>query len=102
MTDMKKGSPTGLYDSEFSKICMGDIVEMFGTTYKMVYAYGAFGLVRQDGDYLDWDMFEEKAEKATHVSNFCRNDHFVSLWELVWNSDELDDVLYMVIKVVER
>ena len=41
MTDMKKGSPTGFYDSEFSKICMGDIVEMFGTTYKVVYAYGA-------------------------------------------------------------
>lgn len=98
MTHMKKGMPTGLYDSDFSEIRMGDIVKMFGTRYEVVYESGAFGLKREDGDMLDWDRITEEIK----YPDFCLNDHFVSLWELVWNFDGLDDVLYMVTKVVSE
>lgn len=95
MAHMEKGTSAGLSDAECSEIRMGDIVEMFGTTYEVVYESGAFGLVRLDGDCLDWERITEEVE----YPDFCRNDNFVSLWELVWNFNCDEDQLYMLKRV---
>jgi hypothetical protein len=92
MINMEKGTPTGLEDMNCKPIRMGDIVEMFGTRYEVVYGWGAFGLQREDGDMLDWERIKEKVK----YPDFCHNDHFVSLWELAWNFDCEDNVLDVV------
>lgn len=89
---MEKGTATGLEDMNYRSIRMGDIVEMFGTRYEVVYESGAFGLQREDGDTLDWDRITEE----TKYPDFCLNDHFVSLWELAWNFDCVENVLDVV------
>ncbi len=89
---MKKGTPTGLMDTNCKSIRMGDIVKMFGTRYEVVYESGAFGLQREDGDTLDWEQITEE----TKYPDFCLNDHFVSLWELAWNFDCEEDILDVV------
>lgn len=92
MISMEKGTPTGLMDTNCKPIRMGDIVKMFGTTYEVIYERGAFGLVRQDGEMLAWEQITEEVE----YPYFCRNDHFVSLWELAWNFDCEDNMLDVV------
>ncbi len=89
---MEKGTPTDLVDMDCRPIRLGDIVEMFGTRYEVVYGWGAFGLQREDGDTLDW----EKIKKKVKYPDFCLNDHFVSLWELAWNFDCEDNMLDVV------
>ena len=89
---MKKEASTDLVDMNCNPICLGDIVEMFGTRYEVVYGWGAFGLQREDGDMLDWEQINEKVK----YPDFCNNDHFVSLWELAWGFDCEDNMLDMV------
>lgn len=97
MGQMEKGTLTGLEDICFQAIRMGDIVDMFGTAFEVVYERGAFGLVRQDGEVLDWERICDGAYQLSGTyPDFCHNDHFVSLWELAWNFNCEEDRLYML------
>ena len=95
---MEKGTPTDLVDMDCRPIRLGDIVEMFGTRYEVVYGWGAFGLQREDGDILDWDQIAAEVRRMTisGYPEFCHNDHFVSLWELAWSFESEDNVLNVV------
>lgn len=79
------GQYTGLYDEELEPIYEGDVVEY---THKdrtirgqIVFEEGAFGIGKR-GDPLSLDLLD-----STH------NDHFISLWELIYNSDCYEDTV---------
>lgn len=98
---MEKGTATGLEDMNYRSIRMGDIVEMLGTRYEVVYERGAFGLVREDGEMLDWDQLDNAVFEVLNDDRtyFCRNDHFVSLWELSWNFGDEPDWMPCLMRV---
>ena len=53
---------------------------------------------------LDWDYIESQIKPVTGCDNqpaFCKNDNFVSLWELLWNFNCEDDVCVVLEKIGE-
>lgn len=79
------GQFTGLYDEELEPIYEGDVVEYTHKDRKIlghiVFEEGAFGIGKR-GDPLSLDLLD-----STH------NDHFISLWELIYNSDCYEDAV---------
>ena len=87
------GQYTGLTDKHGKKIFEGDIVNLFNMQGKIVFEEGAFGIAIFQ--YIDWDLLDKKVPFNNHPC-FCYNDNFVSLWELYWNFEQDDNLLYEV------
>ena len=75
------GKYTGVYDEELTAICEGDVVELTrdGHTFRgtVVFECGAFGI----------------GSRETLPLENARNDNFVSLWELLDDQPQNEEIL---------
>lgn len=100
MDDKRIEDFTAMLDCDCSRIYEGDEVSVFGQKGTVVFECGAFGIAFTD--YINWDMIEEQIKPVTGCNNplyACRNDNFVSLWELYWNFNGEDNVIPVVEKI---
>ena len=91
----------GLKDTNGKEICHGDKVEFLGKIGEVVYCCSAFGIIFNDN--IDWEGIAEEIPKVTGCNNSlyaCKNDNFISFWEIMWNFNDEENVVSMV-KVVE-
>lgn len=83
-----------MWDCNDNPIELGDKVRIInGQVGEVVYECGAFGVAIQGT--IDY----EKIQSAMDADDWCcgnrfsgvKNDNFISLWELFWNSNSEDD-----------
>ena len=84
------GECAGMTDVNKKDIFEGDIVDLFGMRGKIVRDSGAFGVYVQN--FIDYDLLE-KTLPYPGRADFCHADNFISLWELWWNYELIDDSL---------
>lgn len=97
---------SGILDKNLNELALGDKVilldRFIGT---VVFESGAYGIGFDVENTLDWDYIESQIKPITGCDNnpaFCRNDNFVSLWELLWNFNCEDGVCVMLTKIREE
>lgn len=92
------GRCTGLRDKNGKLIFKDDIVKIVDFQVGVVtYECGAFGasiIPRIDWDYLDSEIAEITG--CDNMPYFCRNDNFISLWELMWNYNQEENYCEVV------
>ncbi len=90
------GQWTGVKDEEGDKIFKGHIVVYKKTKYEVTECYGAFLLVRVDGEYIDYDDFPQSIFPCgSSVTEFVglKNDWCVSFFELMDNQQDFEGCL---------
>lgn len=83
---------TGLKDTHYTEIYLGDVVRLFGFDYEVVFECGAFMLASRET--IDYDKLSSNIANYTGCDNapyFCMNDNVISLWEVYWNFNEEED-----------
>lgn len=95
------GQFTGVYDTELIKIYEGDIVRFLRYVCTVVFEEGCFGLALNINDAFDWDYIDEEMKEYAGINQFtaCFNDHFISLWEILWNFN-CDQNICNVVEVI--
>lgn len=92
------GRCTDLRDKNGKPIFEDDIVKIVDFQVGVVtYECGAFGasiIPRIDWDYLDSEIAEITG--CDNMPYFCRNDNFISLWELMWNYNQEENYCEVV------
>lgn len=97
---------TGISDKNSRKLLFGDKVVLLDKFHgTVIFESGAYGVGFDAQNTLDWGYIESQIEPVTGCDNqpaFCRNDNFVSLWELLWNFNCEDDVCVVLEKIEEE
>ena len=76
------GRYTEMRDTYYEMIHEDDIVQFFGMRGRVEFVKGAFGIYVPRG--IKWNELDKKVP-FKNTPAFCRNNYFVSLWELFWN-----------------
>lgn len=81
------GQFTGVVDTELEPIYEDDVVRFIDYVGKIVFQDGCFGIALDIRNSFDWDKIDEEMEgyAGTNQLTACFNDHFISLWEILWN-----------------
>lgn len=95
------GHFTGVVDTELLPVCGGDIVRFLDYVGTVVFQSGCFGIALDIRNSFDWDLIDEEMEQyaGTNQLTACFNDHFISLWEILWNFN-CDENICNVIEVI--
>ncbi|MGN1456410.1 MAG: YopX family protein [Acutalibacteraceae bacterium] len=84
------GEYIGLIDINGYGIFEGDIVKLLDFQVgKVVQECGSFGIAIMP--CIDWDYLDSEICNITgcnNVPDFCRNDNFISFWEIMWNYNQ--------------
>lgn len=91
------GQFTALLDVTKKPKFEGDVVYLFGFYGKVIRQHGAFGIYFPNG--IDYGDLASKIVPVTGIDTapmFCRNDNFVSFWELMWNYDQTENICEVV------
>lgn len=91
-----------LNDTNSKRIHEGDTVKFCGYEGKLVFDCGCLGVVIEDG--IDYDILQKFMDEhedvcCGNVFVGCMNDNFISLWEIYWNFNCMENYLWMVEKV---
>lgn len=88
-------SDTGVTDKNGKKIWKNDIVDFLGNKGIIKYNCGCFGIAFME--YIDWEEIEANIYPVTGCDNLlhaCKNDNFISLWEIMWNFNDEENSVY--------
>ena len=91
-----------LFDNTMKEIKLGDTIKLINSQIgRVCFEYGSFGIAFDD--IIDYDSIQVEMDKlyACCGNKFsgCFNDNFISLWELYWNFNCEENILYCVRKI---
>ena len=88
---------TELNDKNAEPIYKNDIVDFLGHRGIVKFEFGTFGIFCEK--HIDWDEIQANIMPVTGCENLlyvCKNDNFISLWEIYWNFNDEDNYLSTV------
>ena len=88
---------TGLSDKTGELIFQNEIVDFLGHRGIVKFECGSFGIAYKK--HIDWDEIQANIMPITGCENTlyaCKNDNYISLWEIYWNFNDEDDSLSTV------
>ena len=88
---------TGLTDENGVEIFKGDIVRFNSNIGEITYESGSFGIGFSES--IDYELMIKEIHECTGCDNslsMCCNDNFISLWEIYWNYNNEDNMIYAV------
>lgn len=75
------------HDANGEELNIGDSVIFLGQRGTVTFEYGAYGIGFKDG--VNWYPIEDCIRTTTgNQPAFCKNDNFISFWEIIWNMDD--------------
>lgn len=90
---------TNISDCNGRSIITKDKVDLFGMIGTVCFEYGAYGI---HFNKINWELIESKIYEITGCDikpNFCKNNNFISFWELLWNFNCEDDYCTVISKI---
>lgn len=95
----KKAIWTGLLDDNSDELLLGAQVRFIsGDIGKIVFEAGAYGIAFKNA--IDYEELQEDMDRLEQCCgndyDGCFNDNFISLWEIYWNFNCEDNMLYPV------
>lgn len=90
---------SGLTADKGRQVREGDRVRFCGHEGEVVFECGSLGVVVENGiDYDVLQSFMDEYEDVCCGNEFsgCMDDNFISLWEIYWNFNCIEDYLWMV------
>lgn len=95
---------TSMCDENGDELFLGDKVRLLtGDIGEIALECGSYGV--GFADEIDYIKIQAEMDKndwcCGNEYHGCMNDNFISLWELHWNFNCEDDVIYPIVKIVD-